>query len=107
MTTLLVMLVVGAGSYLMRSGPIHWNAHAALPRRADRAAFLAATSALAAVVTSAVLHHSRAGHPEARTAAMVAVVTGLVLSLRKAPIGVVLAAGVGVYVVAGLALSAI
>jgi len=107
MTTLLVVLAVGAGSYLLRAGPIHWHARTALPRRTDRAAFLAATSALAAVVTSAVLHHTRAGHPEARTAAIVAVVIGLVLAMRKAPIGVVLGAGVGVYVLTGLVLSAI
>ena len=66
MTTLLVVLAVGAGSYLMRSGPILWHGRAQPPTWVDRAALLAATSALSAVVTSAVLHHERAGHPEAR-----------------------------------------
>ena len=63
MTTLLVVLAVGAGSYLMRSGPILRHRRAQPPPWVDRAALLAATSALSAVVTSAVLHHERAGPP--------------------------------------------
>jgi branched-subunit amino acid transport protein len=107
MTTLLVVLAVGAGSYLLRAGPIHWHARAPLPSRVDRGAFLAATSALAAVVTSAVLHHARAGHPEARTAAIIAVVTGLALSMRRRSIVVVLGVGLAAYALASLALAAV
>ena len=80
MITLLVVLAVGAGSYLMRSGPILWHGRAQPPDWVDRAALLAATSALSAVVTSAVLHHERAGHPEARLSAIVAVTVALVLA---------------------------
>jgi branched-subunit amino acid transport protein len=107
MTTLLVVLAVGAGSYLMRSGPIIWHGRAQPPPWVDRAALLAATSALAAVVTSAVLHHQRAGHPEARTAAIIAVVAALTLAVRKVPMLRVIVAGLAVYELASLALAAI
>ena len=76
-------------------------------RASDRAALLAATSALSAVVTSAVLHHQRAGHPEARTAAMVAVVVALTLATRKVSMLRVIVAGLAVYELTSLALAAI
>jgi branched-subunit amino acid transport protein len=107
MTTLLVRLAVGAGSYLLRSGPTHWLGRAQPPPWVDRAALLAATSALAAVVTSAVLHHERAGHPEARTAAIIAVVVALTLAVRKVSMLRVIVAGLAVYGLASLALAAI
>jgi branched-subunit amino acid transport protein len=66
MTNVARLFAVGAGSYLLRSGPIIWHGRAQPPPWVDRAALFAATSALAAVVTAAVLHHQRAGHPEAR-----------------------------------------
>ena len=93
MTTLLVVLAVGAGSYLMRSGPILWHGRAQPPPWVDRAALLAATSALSAVVTSAVLHHERAGHPEARMAAIVAVAVALALAARRVSMLRVIVAG--------------
>ena len=105
MTTLFVMLAVGAGSYLMRSGPIHWHRRSQPPPWVDRAALLAATSALAAVVTSAVLHHERTGHPEARTAAIVAVAVALALSVRKVSMLRIIVAGLGVYELACLVLA--
>ena len=107
MTTLLVVLAVGAGSYLMRSGPTHWHGRVQLPPWVDRAAFLAATSALAAVVTSAVLHHERPGHPEAGIAAIVAVALGLALAIRKVSMLRVIVAGFAAYELASLALAAV
>ena len=106
MTTLLVVLAVGAGSYLMRSGPILWHGRAQPPPWVDRAALLAATSALSAVVTSAVLHHERAGHPEARLAAIVAVAVALVLASRRVSMLRVIVAGLAIYELASLALAA-
>jgi branched-subunit amino acid transport protein len=73
----------------------------------DRAALLAATSALSAVVTSAVLHHVRAGHPEARMAAIIAVALALVLATRKVSMLRVIVAGLAVYELASLALATI
>jgi branched-subunit amino acid transport protein len=105
--TLLVVLAVGAGSYLLRAGPILWHGRAQPPPWVDRAALLAATSALAAVVTSAVLHHERASHPEARLAAIVAVVAALTLSARKVSMLRVIVAGLAVYELASLALATI
>jgi len=107
MTTLLVVLAVGAGSYLMRSGPILWHRRAQPPAWVDRAALLAATSALSAVVTSAVLHHERAGHPEARMAAIIAVALALVLATRKVSMLRVIVAGLAIYELASLALATI
>ena len=107
MITLLVVLAVGAGSYVMRSGPIFWHGRAQPPPWVDRAALLAATSALSAVVTSAVLHHERAGHPEARMAAIVAVAVALALAARKVSMLRVIVAGLAVYELASLALAAI
>ena len=106
MTTLLVVLAVGAGSYLMRSGPILWHRRAQPPPWVDRAALLAATAALSAVVTSAVLHHERAGHPEARAAAIVAVAVALVLAARRVSMLRVIVAGLAIYELASLALAA-
>ena len=105
MTTLFVVLAVGAGSYLMRSGPIHWHRRAQPPPWVDRAALLAATSALAAVVTSAVLHHERAGHPEARMAAVIAVAVALALSVRKVSMLRMIVAGLALYELACLVLT--
>jgi branched-subunit amino acid transport protein len=107
MTTLLVMFAVGAGSYLLRSGPIIWHGRAQPPPWVDRAALFAATSALAAVVTAAVLHHERAGHPEARTAAIIAVGMALTLAIRKVSMLRVIVGGLAVYELASLALSVI
>ena len=97
MITLLVVLAVGAGSYLMRSGPILWHGRAQPPAWVDRAALLAA----------AVLHHERAGHPEARMAAIVAVAVALALAARKVSMLRVIVAGLAVYELASLALAAI
>jgi branched-subunit amino acid transport protein len=107
MTTLLVMLAVGVGSYVMRSGPTLWHGRVQPPPWVDRAALLAATSALAAVITSAVLHHQRPGHPEARMAAIVAVVVALALAARRVSMLRVIVAGLAVYELASLALAAI
>ncbi len=107
MMMLVVVLAVGAGSYLLRSGPLLLHGRVRLPAWVDRAAFLAATSALAAVVTSAVMHHQRAGHPESGAAAVVAVGAGLALALAKVPMLRVIAAGVAVYMVAGVVLAAL
>lgn len=105
MITLLVMLAVGAGSYLMRSGPTHWHGRVQPPPWVDRAALFAATSALSAVITAAVLHHQRAGHPEARPAALVAVVAALVLAVRKVPMLRVIIAGLAIYELSSLVLA--
>jgi branched-subunit amino acid transport protein len=101
------MFAVGAGSYLLRSGPIIWHGRAQPPPWVDRAALFAATSALAAVVTAAVLHHERAGHPEARTAAIIAVGMALTLAIRKVSMLRVIVGGLAVYELASLALSVI
>ena len=92
MTTLLAVLLVGGGSYALRASPTWLRRHLSLPAALDRAAALAATAALASVMTSAVLGHERGNGP-AHFAAIVATAGSLLLARRRISMLPALAAG--------------
>jgi branched-subunit amino acid transport protein len=99
MTTLLAVLVVGAGSLLFRLAPLLGAAR--MPDRLPRLAALAGMSVLAAVTVRGVLGHRDEAVSASTLVAAVAVATGLLLSARGKPLLLSLAAGAATYLVLG------
>lgn len=97
MTTLIVLVVVGAGSLAYRLLPLLGAAR--VPEPVSRAAAWAGLSVLAAVSVRGVLHHEDHSNPWAMPVAAVSVGLGLLLAARGRHMLVVLAAGAVSYLV--------
>jgi branched-subunit amino acid transport protein len=97
MRVLLAVLIVGAGSLLLRLTPL-LGAHR-LPDRLSRVAGWAGVSVLAAFTIRAVLQHHDPGVPIAPVVAGLAVGAGLFLAFRGRSLLVSVAAGTACYLV--------
>jgi branched-subunit amino acid transport protein len=105
MRTLLVVLVVAAGSLAFRLVPL--LGAVAVPERASRVARGAGVAALTALVVRGVLQHREPGVPGAAAIAAAAVAAGLVVAGRGRSLVLVLGAGLGTYLVLAAAVRAL
>ena len=96
MTTLVALLLVGAGSFTYRLLPLLGAAR--VPEAVSRVAGWAGVSVLAAVTVRGVLHHHDRSIPWAVPVAVVALAVALAVAVRGRGILVVLGAGAGTYV---------
>ncbi|HSE09276.1 MAG TPA: AzlD domain-containing protein [Nocardioidaceae bacterium] len=103
-TTLVALLLVGAGSLAYRLLPLLGAAR--VPDQVSRVAGWAGVSVLAAVVVRGVLNHRDDSIPWAVPVALVSVAVGLYCAVRGRPPLVVLAVGAGTYLVASTTLAA-
>lgn len=94
-TTVIALLLVGAGSLAFRALPLLGAAR--VPERVSTVAGWAGLSVLVAVVVRTVLHHEDASVPWAVPFAVVSVGLGLALAARGRPPLVVLGAGAASY----------
>lgn len=101
MTTVVALLLVGAGSLVYRLLPLVGAAR--VPEAVSTVAGWAGVSVLAAVAVRGVLHHQDDTIPWAMPVAVVSVGIGLAVAARGRGMLVVLAVGAGSY----LALSAL
>ncbi|MGZ4427342.1 MAG: AzlD domain-containing protein [Nocardioidaceae bacterium] len=101
MTTVVTLVLVGAGSLAYRLLPLLGAAR--VPDAVSRAAGWAGVSVLAAVTVRGVLHHQDRSIPWAVPVAVVAVAVALAVAARGRGVLLVLAAGAGTY----LALSSV
>ena len=105
MRTLLVVLVVAAGSMAFRLVPL--LGAVAVPERSARVARGAGVAALTALVVRGVLHHQEPGVPGAAVIAALAVTAGLVVAAKGRSLVLVLGAGLGTYLVLAAAVRAV
>ena len=103
MITVVVILAVGAGSYLFRVLPILFGTPASSPR-AERTIAHAGTAALAALIASGI-HRDSTGADLGATIA--AATVALVVALRTASMARVLFAGGATYALCLLAMAAL
>ena len=101
MTTVVALVLVGAGSLAFRLLPLLGAAR--VPGSVSRVAGWAGVSVLSAVTVQGVLHHHDRSIPLAVPVAVVALAVALAAAARERGVLVVLAAGAGTY----LALSAV
>ena len=101
MTTVVALLIVGAGSLAYRLLPLLGAAR--VPEAVSRVAGWAGVSVLAAVSVRGVLQHQDRSIPGAVPVAVVAMAVALAVAVRGRGMLVVLGAGAGAY----LALSAV
>ena len=94
MTTLLVVLAVGAGSFLLRVGPLLVLERARPPASFERSVRHGGLAAIAALVALSTRDVASGGSP---VAAVVATGAAAALAARHASMLVVLAAGAAVY----------
>ena len=105
MRVLLAVLVVGAGSLLLRLAPLLGARR--LPDRLPRIAGWAGLSVLAAFTVRAVLGHHDPAVPGAPVLAALAVAGGLFLAFRGRSLLFAVAAGTACYLVLSAAVSAL
>lgn len=105
MTTILALLLVGAGSIAYRLIPLLGAAR--VPEALSRAATWAGLSVVAAVTVRRVLEHQDHSIPWPAGVAAVSVALGLALAARGRPMLLVLAVGAGTYVVLSALLAAL
>jgi branched-subunit amino acid transport protein len=101
MSTWIVVVVVGLGSYLLRYAPIVAVQRLTIPPVADRALRYAGPSAMAAMTVGAVLQHGRTHPPILAIGALLAVGVAAVVATRGRSFATVVVAGMAIY---GLAL---
>jgi branched-subunit amino acid transport protein len=94
MTTWIVMIAVGAGSYLFRVGPLIALRHVALSERADRTIRHAGLAAIAALIAGTARHTS--AHAPL-VAVLAALGLGALLAARRASMVRILVAGGALY----------
>lgn len=94
MTTWLVILAVGAGSLVLRAGPLLALRSAQLSARADRTIRHAGLAAIAALTATAA-RHAADGPDMAPT--LLALGAGGFLAYRKVSLLKIIAVGVGIY----------
>ena len=94
MTSLLVVLVVGAGSYGFRVAPLLLRDRVAVSARLDHLIRQAGTAALTALVVSSCVH---AGEQGAWVPVVAAVGVGLVIAARGGSMLRIVACGLVVY----------
>jgi branched-subunit amino acid transport protein len=94
MSTWIVILGVGGGSFLLRVLPLSLAARAGVSERFDRVLRHAGTAALAALLATSFDHSAHAGNDVALAGAMGG---ALVLSLRGASMPRVVAVGAATY----------
>ena len=97
MTTVVALLLVGAGSVAYRLLPLLGAAR--VPDELSKVAGWAGVSVLATVAVRGVLHHRDDGIPWAVPVALVSVALGLTFAARGRPPLVVLGVGAGTYLV--------
>jgi branched-subunit amino acid transport protein len=95
MSTLVVVLVVTAGSLAFRLVPL--LGLVTVPEQAARVARGAGVAAMTAMVVRGVLEHRDAGLPGAGVIAGAAVAVGLAVATRGRSLGVVLLCGLAAY----------
>jgi len=105
MTTLVALLLVGAGSFAYRLLPLLGAAR--VPDAVSRVAGWAGVSVLAAVTVRGVLHHQDRSIPWAVPVAVVALAVALVGAARGRGFLVVLGAGAGTYVALSTVIGAV
>ena len=94
MSTWLVVLAVGAGSFAFRAGPLLLLHRATLSDRTERAIRHAGTAAIAALIALSTQGAAEHGSP---AAALLAVAAGVVLVARRASMPAIIVAGGGLY----------
>jgi hypothetical protein len=99
-TTWLVVLAVGAGSYLLRLGPLLLLERARPSEGLERGIRHGGLAAVAALVALSTRDAATSGSP---VGALAAVGVAVVLAARKAPMHHLLAAGGAVYALAVIA----
>lgn len=104
MTTVVALLLVGAGSLAFRLVPLLGAAR--IPESVSRVAGWAGASVLAAVVVRGVLHHQDPSIPYAVPVAVLALAVALTVAARGRPVLVVLGAGAGAYLALSTVLAA-
>ena len=92
--TWVVILAVGAGSYLFRVGPLLLLQHVVLSEATDRAIRHAGLAAIAALIATSA-HH--AAHGTSAVPSVVAVGVGVALALRRASMLRIILVGGGLY----------
>lgn len=102
MTTVLALVLVGAGSVAYRLLPLLGARR--LPDQVSRVAGWAGLSVLVAVAVRGALHHRDESVPGAPLVALVSLAVGLLLAARRLPMLVVLLAGAGCYLALAAAL---
>jgi branched-subunit amino acid transport protein len=105
MTTVVALVLVGAGSLAYRLLPLLGAAR--VPAAVSQAAGWAGLSVLLAISVRGVLHHEDPSIPGATAVAAVSVAIGLVLVLRGRPMLVALGAGAGSYLLLSAGLLAV
>jgi branched-subunit amino acid transport protein len=95
-TTWIVVLAVGLGSYVFRVAPLLLRERVTVGPRFDHAVRLAGTAALSALVVSSLAGAAEGG---AAVAVVAAVAAGLVAAARGASMLTVVLVGLGVYAV--------
>lgn len=105
MTTVIALVLVGAGSLAFRLLPLLGAAR--VPEAVSRAATWAGLSVLVAVTVRGVLHHQDGSIPWPVAVALVSVGLGLAVAARGRSTLVVLGVGAGTYLVLSTAVGAL
>ncbi|MGD9998236.1 MAG: AzlD domain-containing protein [Ilumatobacteraceae bacterium] len=92
-----VIVAVGAGSYLLRVGPLLVLQRKALPARFEATVRAAGVAAIAGLVATS---GTDAAHDGRMIPTLVAMAGGIVASTRRAPMAVVLGVGGALYLAA-------
>jgi branched-subunit amino acid transport protein len=102
MTVLIAVLVVGAGSLVLRTAPL--LAARRIPDRLTSLAGWAGLAVLAAMMVRAVLQHRDSSIPDARLVAAFSVGIGLLLAFRGRSVVLAVGAGGSTYLLIAAAL---
>jgi branched-subunit amino acid transport protein len=98
MSTALAVVLVAAGSFLLRFVPLVVDPRLVDSPRVQRMASLAGTAAVSALIAGAVLHQPASDHPAAGGVAVVtALAAGALVAARGKELLAVVAAGLGAY----------
>ena len=102
MTVSIAVLLVGAGSLVLRVAPL--LAARRIPDRVTSLAGWAGLAVLAAMTVRAVLQHRDSSIPDAPLAAAISVGIGLLLALRGRSVAISVGAGASAYLLTAAAL---
>lgn len=97
MTMWLAIVLVGAGTFVLRAAPMVGARRLEMSEQAQEALGHAASGAMAALLVMSVAHLSDGAAPSGILAALPAVAVALVLGHRGRPLPLIVVAGLAVY----------
>jgi branched-subunit amino acid transport protein len=97
MSTAIAVLLVAAGSFVLRFAPLVVDPRLVDSPRVQRMASLAGTAAVSALIAGAVLHQPTSATPAGAVSVLTALAVGALVAARGRELIAVVAAGLGAY----------